>query len=290
MDRGEIVRVAPGSYASAAAWSRLKPIEQHCQRVWEAASRTEPGTVFSHFAVAALRGVDIMGDWPELVDVCVARTSGGRSTGRLRRHTRSLDGLGLEPWGDHFITSAVQTAIDLAAAMPFTQVSSSPIARSGHGESTARSPPRRSLWPQPPGSPAEVRCGRCASRNSRHPNPTASARRAVGSQSIDSGFRHRSCSTSSSCRAAGASARDIYWPEWDHVGEFDGIGKYLDPAILQGRSPQQALIEEKDREDELRRVVRGLSRWRTPQLDRLALLYDILTRAGLPTALRRPGF
>lgn len=290
VDRGEVVRVAPGSYASARAWSRLKPIDRHAQRVWEAASRTEPGTVFSHFAVAALRGIDIMGDWPELVDVSVERTSGGRSTGLLRRHTRSLDDVDLEPWGDHFITSAVQTVVDLAATLPFTQ-----------GVVIAD----RTLWVRREDGPlattdelvaraaafagrGAVRASRVAAFASPESDSVGETRSRVGIDRL--GFPAPVLQQEFVLPSGRRVRSDTYWPEWDHVGEFDGIGKYLDPAILQGRTPEQALIEEKDREDELRRVVRGLSRWRTPQLDMLALLYDILTRAGLPTSRPRPGF
>src|SRR5690606_29064407 len=81
---------------------------------------------------------------------------------------------------------------------------------------------------------------------------------------------------------------DFYFEEFDHVGEFDGTGKYFDPEILEGRTPQQALLEEKDREDELRRIVSGLSRWRTGAHKDPGLLYDILTGAGVPSGRPRP--
>lgn len=290
VDRGEVVRLAPGSFASARLWARLKPIDRHAQRVWEAASRTAPGTVFSHFAAAALHGADIMGTWPELVDVSVERTSGGRSTGRLLRHTRRLDSLDLVPWGDHFVTSAVQTAIDLAAALPFTQ-----------GVVVAD----RTLWVRRDGGPLATKDellaaaaafdGRGAVRAWRVAEFASSQADSVGETrsrvSIDRlGFPAPVLQQEFVLPSGRLVRSDTYWPGWDHAGEFDGIGKYIDPAILQGRTPQQALIEEKDREDELRRMVRVLSRWRTPQLDRPALLYDILTRAGLPTTRPRPGY
>ena len=290
VDRGEVVRFAPGSYASAGAWSNLKPIDRHAQRVWEAASRTERGTVFSHFGVAALCGIDIMGVWPEDVDISVERTSGGRSTGRLRRHTRRLDDLDLVPWGQHFITSPVQTAIDLAAILTFTQ-----------GVAVAD----RTLWVRRESGPlatkeelmaaaaayagrGAVRALRVAEFASGEADSVGESRSRVGIHRL--GFPAPVLQQEFVLPSGRHVRSDTYWPEWDHVGEFDGIGKYLDPTILQGRTPHQALIEEKDREDELRRVVRGLSRWRTPQLDRLALLYDILTRAGLPSSRPRPGF
>lgn len=81
---------------------------------------------------------------------------------------------------------------------------------------------------------------------------------------------------------------DFYFPEQDHIGEFDGLGKYLDPALNGGKDPKQILIEEKDREDALRRQVAGFSRWRTPALDDPRELYDLLVAAGLPARRPRP--
>jgi hypothetical protein len=290
VEGGQVVRLAPGSFATAGDWSRLKPIDRHAQRVWEAASRTARGTVFSHWAVAALRGTEVMGRWPDYVDVSVERTSGGRSTGQLRRHTRRLDNLDLEPWGEHFITSSAQTAIDLAAVLPFTE-----------GVVVAD----RTLWSRRTGGPlatqdelmataaafagrGAVRAWRVAEFASPESDSVGETRSRVGIHRL--GFPPPVLQQQFALPSGRLVRSDTYWPEWDHVGEFDGIGKYVDPTILRGRSPRQALIEEKDREDELRRVVRGLSRWRTPQLDRLALLHDILTRAGLPSSRPRPGY
>ncbi|MCC2033798.1 hypothetical protein [Microbacterium allomyrinae] len=81
---------------------------------------------------------------------------------------------------------------------------------------------------------------------------------------------------------------DYYFEEFDHIAEFDGTGKYLDPALLKGRTPEEALIAEKDRGDELQRAVRAFSRWRTPAHKDPRLLYDILRRAGLPSRSARP--
>jgi hypothetical protein len=54
---------------------------------------------------------------------------------------------------------------------------------------------------------------------------------------------------------------DFYWPELDLIGEFDGEAKYRDPRYLRGRSAQQAVIDEKYREDRLRRLCRAFARW-----------------------------
>lgn len=86
----------------------------------------------------------------------------------------------------------------------------------------------------------------------------------------------------------GAVRTDFWFEDFEHVGEFDGKGKYFDPLLLAGRKPEDVLLAEKDRGDALRRVVRRVSRWRTPALRDPRQLYDILTGDGLPSRLPRP--
>ena len=69
---------------------------------------------------------------------------------------------------------------------------------------------------------------------------------------------------------------DFWWEKYRLMGEFDGKGKYTDPEFLRGRTPEQALLEEKAREDDLRATGRGMTRWgwvvaRSPRLLRAHL-------------------
>lgn len=290
LERGEVIRVAPGSFAVKSAWSALSELDRHAQRVWEAAARTAPGTVFSHHAACALLSIDLLGHWPELVDISVSRTTGGRSTGRLRRRTRQMEGLDLLPWGDHFVTSPAQTVIDMAAASPFV------------GGVVAAD---QALWARRDGG-ALVTFERLTERAHRHRGRgEVRARRVVGFATAQSDSVRESQSRvvldqlgfpapelqREFLLPGGRRVRgDFFWEEWDHLGEFDGTGKYIDPTMLHGKTPEQALIDEKDREDALRRIVGTLSRWRTPQLERPAKLWDILVTAGLPSSRPRPGY
>ena len=50
-------------------------------------------------------------------------------------------------------------------------------------------------------------------------------------------------------------------------GEFDGTGKYFDPAMLRARTTREAFLREKEREDWIRgRSGRPLVRWGTPHI------------------------
>ena len=54
---------------------------------------------------------------------------------------------------------------------------------------------------------------------------------------------------------------DFWWEELNLIGEFDGYIKYSDPRHLRGRTPAQALRDEKTREDRLRAVGPRVARW-----------------------------
>ncbi|HEU4849394.1 MAG TPA: hypothetical protein VFS93_03195 [Terrimesophilobacter sp.] len=54
---------------------------------------------------------------------------------------------------------------------------------------------------------------------------------------------------------------DFWWPEFNVIGEFDGKWKYTDPAYMNGRTSQQVMLDEKDREDDLRAAGHGFARW-----------------------------
>src|SRR5690606_7823588 len=69
-------------------------------------------------------------------------------------------------------------------------------------------------------------------------------------------------------RTRGQSGRvwtvDFWWPRFNLIGEFDGRWKYTDPEFMAGRSAQQVLLDEKDREDDLRAANHGFVRWDWP--------------------------
>ena len=54
---------------------------------------------------------------------------------------------------------------------------------------------------------------------------------------------------------------DFWWPEYRLIGEFDGKGKYLREEYTHGRTASQIVMEEKEREDRLRALGNGVTRW-----------------------------
>lgn len=75
---------------------------------------------------------------------------------------------------------------------------------------------------------------------------------------------------------------DFYWPDFDAIGESDGRIKYENPTFLAGRTPEQALWDEKSREDDLRAQSRAFVRLTWDDAWNRAGLVAKLTRAGIP--------
>lgn len=73
---------------------------------------------------------------------------------------------------------------------------------------------------------------------------------------------------------------DFYWPDVSVVGEADGHGKYLAAGSAEGAA--QRVVEEKQREDELRAQAQGFARWGWIDAWQPARLERILMRAGVP--------
>lgn len=289
LDAGRWVRVAPGSFVRRDEWDALSPIDRHHVHVVEALERTRGPVVVSHHAAAAVWGIDLLGEWPDRVDTIVAGRAGGRSSGDFRRRAIVATDSETVPWRGHEVTSPAQTALDLARIGAFT---AGVVALD------------QVLWERRDG-------GRLATADElravldRNAPRRGDARAAVAldfatglSDSVREtqsrvlihrlGFPAPALQQEFRLPGGGRARTDFWWAAHRHVGEFDGVGKYLDPRLRAGRSPARVLVDEKDRGDRLRRLVRVVSRWRTPDLDDPRRLWDILTADGLPSTRPRP--
>lgn len=288
VSEGVLRRVIAGSYVRDDEWKRLTRMQQHLVRVLEVADRAKGPLVFTHSAAAAIHAIDRIGAWPERVDVRIAQSTGGRSSGAVRRRALGFDDIDLIEWRGHLVTSPAQTAIDLASMGSFT---AGVIAFD------------QTLWARRAGGALATRDTALSALEANRRRGYARVPRAIDfstslSDSVREsearvlldrlGFPKPVLQKEFHLPYGRAVRSDFYFPDQDHVGEFDGTGKYFDPDILRGRSPEQALLEEKDRADALRRQVSGLSRWRTPDHRDPARLYGILTADGVPSRFPPP--
>ena len=82
----------------------------------------------------------------------------------------------------------------------------------------------------------------------------------------------------------GSDVVDFDWADLGVFGEFDGKGKYFRSEINGGRSPEDVLWEEKQREDRVRRYRPRAVRWGWDVALRRELLGAVLAEAGIRPA------
>lgn len=82
--------------------------------------------------------------------------------------------------------------------------------------------------------------------------------------------------------AGRAATVDFYWKGAGVVGEFDGRTKYSNPEYLRGRTPSQAVVAEKVREDRIRSTGLHVVRWLWQTAISPDALEKCLLAAGVP--------
>lgn len=282
---GRMVRVVPGAFVKAELWGELKPHEQHRLKVLATARRMRSEVVFSHHAAAALWGIRMLRNWPKTVDVTLERASGGRSDGLLRRHCRGFDGIEVTRLDGLLVTTPAQTIVDLALRFPFQDAvvamdsalhhKRKPVALATHDEVLQRVLASEGTR----GWRRALVAANFATHLSDSPEESHSR-----VQIHLLGFPAPELQREFHDSQGFVAQTDFYWQEFDHVGESDGRSKYTDPALRNGRTGEEVMIAERNRENRLRRLVKGLSRWEPADLYPAAKLFRILTDAGLPSS------
>lgn len=282
---GRMVRVVPGAFVKADLWSELLPLERHRVKVLATARRMRSEVVFSHHAAAALWGIRMLRNWPRTVDVTLERATGGRSDGLLRRHCRGFEGIEVTRVNGLLVTTPAQTVVDLALRFPFPDA-----------VVAMDSALHRKRSPEALATPNEVLQRVLASegrRGWRRALVAANFSTPLSDSPEEShsrvqlhllGFPEPELQREFRDSQGFVAQTDFYWPEFDHVGESDGRSKYTDPALRNGRTAEEVMIAERNRENRLRRLVKGLSRWEPADLYPAAKLFRILTEAGLPSS------
>ncbi len=263
---GEFVKLSCGRYIDAARWQAMTGDDRYLVRIAALVDDVGSHVVLSHESAAAIWRLPRIGPWPARVHTLVPEADGGRSNSSVIRHTIGVP-TELDRVGPFLVTTLARTVVDIAATNPFASavvMADAALRRTAHplvglpltslvaGDlidelatlHTARGTARAQSAIQFADGMAD-RPGESVSRANMHlakvPAPELQ------------------------CELRGASGTryygDFLWREQKLVGEFDGEAKYRDPEFLRGRTPHQALVDEKTREDDLRAVGYRFSRW-----------------------------
>ncbi len=283
---GELIRVCRGAYLRADVWKSLNPDARYLLHVQAVAALANHLLVFSHHSAAALWRLPLVGRWPTRVHIVEASSPGGISSAGIARHTwgipdaiETIDGLTL--------TNLQRTVVDISRMSDFATAVVMADAALRRSEHPREGVPRTLLS-------REDLFGEAAGLPLRQ--STVKVRKVIEFADGAADRPGESLSRVSMLRAGisppqlqkelfGASGRryfvDFWWPQFGVIGEFDGKGKYRDPEFLCGRTPEQALAEEKAREDDLRAAGHGMSRWGWDVAVSPRLLAAKLHRAGV---------
>ncbi|WP_375385826.1 hypothetical protein [uncultured Microbacterium sp.] len=268
------VRVRAGMYARKADWTPLAPWKRYLARV-HAFARGHPTAIFSHESAAALLGMPVFGE-PRDIHLYDPGRARSRRFGDVCVHT-SEDPRTVERREGIFMTSAVDTAVDLMRALPPAlglAVADAAVSPAQGGHATVLELMRT--------AGAQVN-RRGVSRlalllpivDARSESPGESVSRAV---IIWSGFEPPELQVVYRSEAHTDRA-DFDWPSVRALGESDGYEKYgaatTEVAVKQ-------IIAEKRREDRLRRQCATFRRWDWAAAMAVAPLVERLVEMGIP--------
>jgi hypothetical protein len=285
VSRGRETRVARGVYLSADAWAQLNATERYLARVRAVANTRRNRPVLSHWSAAAVHGLPIVGAWPREVHTTIGRATGGRSRNGVVAHARLLADRDVVEVSGMLVTSVARTVLDMAAAGTF-MVAVTMADRALHVDRFGRRPPlttKRELFEGWELSKPHRGFMRAKSvldfAETRADSPLESVSRVnmrvIGCPRplLQSGF---------SDYLGFIGETDFDWPDFAILGEADGGVKYLDPAYRNGRTAEEVVRDEKVREDRLRALPRGFTRWGWSIAMRPAALRTHLLNAHLP--------
>ncbi|CAD6006362.1 Transcriptional regulator, AbiEi antitoxin, Type IV TA system [Agreia sp. COWG] len=277
-ERGELVRVRRGAYVRASQWRSLDRDDRYRAQVLAVAGTRTIAPVFSSWSAAALWGLPIVGRWPREVHVVSDRAAGGRSDPGIRRHAVGLPASPVRLPSGVFVTDVARTVVDIAAQGPFISgvVSADHALRQGLVTKDELLATWNELLP--------FRGSRQARGVIAFANPlSGSVQESVSLVNMARLRFPRPVLQRQFVRPDGRSYFvDFWWERWRRIGETDGRIKYSDPAYLRGRTPEQALWEEKEREDWLRTQSDGFGRWPWAVANSLPALGRRLVELGLP--------
>lgn len=286
--RGELVRIHHGVYVDAERWSDLKPWQRFTARS-RAAGLADSRVTLSHASALAIHGCPLLfSDRP--VEALVAGVRRGhrtphihyRGTGHPDAFTEIVDGVTITSLARSLAEFAARSTVSEAVVALDWALRPSPRNRE---ERVTRDEVRDAA------DAVSVTRGR---RRLEFALAFADERSESAGESYSRvliamlGFVAPDLQHVISLDTGGLARVDFRWPGQRLVGEFDGLDKYRSAEMRQGKSAGEVVMEEKRREDAIRRAGEGVARWEWWHLYEPARLATVLTRAGVPRRHRTP--
>jgi hypothetical protein len=276
--RGDLTRLRSGAYVPTAVWKLLSPADR---RRLEAAAMAEvhAGFIACHRSAAALWHVPTIQKPDGLVHSRVTQAAGTRTEHGVRKHAVRDADLHLTTVDGIACTTLDRTVLDIAATEPFSEAVVALDWALRHHTTEARLREVLEEWDP-------VRGRRRAEAALAFADPrSGSAGESWSRVQIDEGGLPAPELQQEFSDGGGLVGYvDFWWPEFNLIGEFDGLKKYREADLLAGRTPGEVVTDEKIREDRLRATPTrpGVDRWIWATLTERGSLVQRLVVAGLP--------
>ncbi|MDT0156825.1 hypothetical protein Q9R19_04200 [Microbacterium sp. ARD32] len=290
----QLIRVRRGRYVDAGQWADLWNEGRHLLRVLAFhLNAPAPGQVFWGPSAAVLHGLPLYRLAPAAVHVVIHGERHSRSRAGVAWHDVPLDEADVVEVDGIRCTSPDRTILDMTRSFNEEvglSVADAALRREavdGHEQDADRAAEWRLRL--------EMRANRLSTRGVRRARRLiafADGRAQLPGESVSRlqlarlGYRNLELQV----HVTGPAGED-YWVDFGFprsrcFGEFDGRQKYLDAGMRAGRTLEEALLDEKRRED----AVRGVTGWRTARwLSEHILSPEVFAHRLQSFGIRPPG-
>lgn len=255
---GMLIRIGPGLYADGPTYRVMNAEQQHVLRCRAIMQRHGENAVLTHQSAALMHGIAVWGTDLSLVNITRLDTGRGRHEAGVFHHVGKIDAWEIEEIDGLLVAKAPravwETACTSTVESGLVTVDSALHLKHVTEEELKESAEQFGYWQ---GSRAARLTLRLADGRAESPGETRSRYLF---------WRHGIPKPELQFTVEDAHGRiightDFGWPQYCHVGEFDGKIKY---AGTFGEDGTQVLMKEKAREDSIRRQGWGMSRivWR----------------------------
>lgn len=267
MSTDPLTRLRRGVYVASPEWEKASREDRHVLAIDAVAATRRSQPVFSHISAAILWGIPIVGRHLHHVHLAACGRSVARSKNGVVWHHEAVADEEIVELDGRFVTSYQRTLIDLARMLPFTAA----VAALDHGcrgQTTDRSGEPIHGTPQEELAEALTGLGAVSGiRRARASLDFVDVRSGSPGESVSRANMHllhfpRPELQMRFARAdGGVDVTDFDWPEHRAFGEFDGLGKYVKPEFMNGRTEREVVMAEKERENRIRKHRPFGARW-----------------------------
>lgn len=260
VEAGELVRVRRGVYVAASRWAGARPEERMRLRAHALAAVAPRAPVFSHATAAALHGLPIHRADDARVHTLELGPAPAPSRSDVVRHRHEVDAGDIALVGQLQATNLARTLFDVLCtekaetATAMMDAALRALAWRGRGGYDEHAAGELLAEVQ---ARIERAAGARGIRRARFVASIADGRAQLPGESISRLWMRQLGAAEAVLQhpvALGAGRwayLDFAWPRLGKFGEFDGDGKYLDPALASGRSPRDVLRDQRERESRI---------------------------------------